>query len=112
MSTPTHNPPGRSSPESQAASYRKAQPYIDAVWQFMAAVALMSWLGNWADRKFGTAPWLLVTGLFLGFATGLWSFVKVIWALDRKAKASQGSSEGKADASSQDGPDGPAKDGT
>jgi F0F1-type ATP synthase assembly protein I len=108
---PTHNPPGdkgpESRPESQIASFRKAQPYVDAVWQFIAAVALMSWLGHWADGRFGTAPWLLVTGVFLGFATGMWSFVKVIWALDRKSTASQVKTQGDR----KDGPGGPAKDG-
>ncbi len=102
MSTPP-KPPERG-PEHAVASIRKAQPYVDAVWQFIAAVAVMTWLGHWADGRFGTTPWLLVTGALLGFAAGLWSFVKVIWALDRKPAPG-----GKTD---DDRPPGPQKDGT
>jgi hypothetical protein len=33
--------------------------------------ALPPLLGYWADGRFGTAPWLSVTGAILGFAVGL-----------------------------------------
>ena len=63
-----------------ATSMRKAQPFIDAAWQFAAAVGLMCWLGFEGDKRFGTKPWLLVAGSLLGFAAGTWSFVKVVMA--------------------------------
>ncbi len=68
-------------------SFREAQPYIDASWQLFASVGLLTAAGYWADKKLGTRPWLLVTGAFLGFAVGLWSFLKVILALDRRRKS-------------------------
>ena len=57
---------------------REAQPYIDAVWQFLASVGVMSWLGWWADGRLGTKPWLLLTGVLLGFAAAIWGFIKVL----------------------------------
>jgi len=63
-----------------AESMRRAQPFIDAAWQFAASVGLMCWLGYLGDERFGTKPWLLVTGSLLGFAAGIWSFVKVVMA--------------------------------
>jgi F0F1-type ATP synthase assembly protein I len=33
--------------------------------------ALPPLLGYWADGRFGTVPWLSVTGAILGFAVGM-----------------------------------------
>jgi F0F1-type ATP synthase assembly protein I len=68
-------------------SFRKAQPYIDASWQFVGAVGLLTLAGWWLDKRFHTQPWLLVAGAALGFVTGMFSMFRVILALDAKAKA-------------------------
>lgn len=83
MSNGTTPEPARG-PHGPARSMREAQPYVDAVWQFIASVALMSWLGFWADGRFGTRPWLLVAGVFLGFASGTWAMVKAVVRSGRK----------------------------
>lgn len=67
-----------------AAAMRKAQPYIDASWQLVASVGLGTALGWWLDRKFDTAPWLLVAGAVLGMAAGLYSFFRIILVLAAK----------------------------
>lgn len=72
------NPQPERGPQGLARSMREAQPYVDAVWQFIASVAVMTWLGYWADGRFDSKPWLLVAGSMLGFAAGTWSFVKVL----------------------------------
>jgi F0F1-type ATP synthase assembly protein I len=36
------------------------------------------WLGHWADGKFGTKPWLLLTGCLLGIVSGFYHFFKVV----------------------------------
>jgi F0F1-type ATP synthase assembly protein I len=33
-------------------------------------------LGYWGDRVWGTRPWLLIAGLFLGITAGLYQFIK------------------------------------
>ena len=70
-----------------ATSMRAAQPFIDAAWQFAASVGLMCWLGYEGDKRFGTKPWLLVGGSLLGFAAGIWSFVKVVMAQQQGPKS-------------------------
>ena len=35
--------------------------------QFAASVGLLAWGGHWLDGRFGTTPWLLIGGAFLGF---------------------------------------------
>ena len=76
-------PPARDGSSGLARSMREAQPYIDAVWQFLASVALMTWLGWWADGRWGTRPWLLVVGALSGFAAGAWAFIKVLMVRSR-----------------------------
>ena len=44
--------------------------------EFIAAVGVFAALGLWADRSFGTSPWLLITGCGIGFTGGLWNMVK------------------------------------
>jgi len=39
--------------------------------EFGAAVVVFTLLGLWADRAFGTRPWLMLVGLVLGFGGGL-----------------------------------------
>jgi F0F1-type ATP synthase assembly protein I len=34
--------------------------------QFVVAILLFLYLGQWLDRRFGTAPWLLLASVFLG----------------------------------------------
>jgi F0F1-type ATP synthase assembly protein I len=40
--------------------------------------------GYWLDGKFGTAPWLLITGTVLGFAAGFLHFFRAV--LPRKER--------------------------
>ena len=34
--------------------------------QFVAAILLFLFLGKWLDSRLGTAPWLLILGVFVG----------------------------------------------
>jgi len=55
---------------------RKSGLAYAAAFSLFAAVVgglIIGWL---LDRWLGTAPWLLVTGLVLGAAAGLYEFVK------------------------------------
>lgn len=35
-------------------------------------------IGNWLDKKYGTSPWLAVTGLILGFVGGLVNLIRIV----------------------------------
>lgn len=37
----------------------------------------MAWGGNWLDEKFGTGPWLLLTGVCVGIMGGGWHAMKM-----------------------------------
>lgn len=38
--------------------------------QYVATLLAFLFAGRWLDGKLGTAPWLLMGGVFLGFALG------------------------------------------
>ncbi|UCC45499.1 MAG: AtpZ/AtpI family protein [Candidatus Zixiibacteriota bacterium] len=58
----------------------------------IAAPALGFLAGSWADRKFGTDPYLLIAGLVIGFAAAgreIASLVKKAQALNEKKDAEE-----------------------
>ena len=51
--------------------------------QFAGALLLFTLGGNWLDGKFGTKPWLLLTGIALGLVGGFISLLKQAQAAGR-----------------------------
>lgn len=44
-------------------------------------------LGHYLDKRWGTHPWLALTGLFLGTVGGFYNLVRIlIWKQRRKEK--------------------------
>ncbi len=67
--------------ESSAANlgeaYRKAAPYMGAASSLVGAVAGMTLLGYWIDRKAGTSkPWFTLGGAIFGMVGGFVSFFR------------------------------------
>ena len=52
--------------------------------QFAATVGVFALAGRWLDGRVGTSPWLLIGGVFAGFALGLYSMTKKLPAFSRK----------------------------
>ena len=52
--------------------------------QLAAAVVGGALLGDWADAKLSTSPWLVVTGISLGFIGGLVNLVRIVGWFSRK----------------------------
>jgi ATP synthase protein I len=46
--------------------------------QFGATLLLFGALGWWLDAKFGTSPWLLITGLFTGAGIAFYALIRAI----------------------------------
>jgi F0F1-type ATP synthase assembly protein I len=51
--------------------------------QFVLSILLFLYLGKWLDGKLGTAPWLLMVGVFVGAGAGFYSFYRRIMAASR-----------------------------
>ena len=67
-----------------AGAERGAAPYLDAAWQMMAAVLLGAALGWLMDRKFGSQPWGVVSGLGLGLGLGFWRLLQTLSRLGKR----------------------------
>ncbi|HSU92678.1 MAG TPA: AtpZ/AtpI family protein [Gemmatimonadaceae bacterium] len=51
--------------------------------QFVVSILLFLYVGKWLDSKLGTAPWLLMLGVFVGAGAGFYSFYRRIMAASR-----------------------------
>lgn len=73
-----------------AAAYRKAAPILDGAWQMVAAVLAGTLGGMWLDGKFGTEPWVLLTGAVLGVGLGLFAFIRAALGTARRPPGDPG----------------------
>jgi F0F1-type ATP synthase assembly protein I len=55
--------------------------------ELAGAVAGLSLIGYWIDRRFGTKPWGILGGVFIGLAGGLYNLVRESLGAAREAKA-------------------------
>jgi len=68
---------------------RKVAPYLNIGGMFAGCMVVGTFLGHWLDGKFGTKPWLLLAGAFLGMASGFYHFFKVVLRMDKRSKDSE-----------------------
>ncbi len=61
--------------DNQEVNRKSGIAYAAAFFLFAAVVAGLG-LGWLLDRRLGTRPWLLVTGLVLGAAAGFYEFIR------------------------------------
>lgn len=57
---------------------RRMGPFLSLGMTFGAAVLLGVGAGYWADKRFGTDPWLTLAGLLIGIALGCYNFFCVV----------------------------------
>lgn len=62
--------------EKDADSFRGSGHMLGVGTSFLAECAVFTALGWWLDSKFGTNPWLLVTGIMLGFGYATWNLLR------------------------------------
>ena len=65
-----------------------ASTYAGLGLQFVVALLLFLFLGQWADEKLGTSPWLMIAGVFLGAGGAFYSIYRRLMAdLEREERA-------------------------
>ena len=52
--------------------------------QFVVTILIFLFIGQWLDRKLGTTPWMLLTGVLLGAALGFWMMLRVAKEAEKK----------------------------
>ena len=48
--------------------------------QFVVALLLFLFLGQWLDRKLGTAPWMMMIGVFVGAGGAFYAMYRKLMA--------------------------------
>jgi F0F1-type ATP synthase assembly protein I len=54
--------------------------------QFVVVILLCLYAGMWLDRKFGTAPWLLIAGVLVGATAGFYSLYRVMTSANARGR--------------------------
>ncbi len=55
--------------------------------QFVVAVLICLFIGMWADKKFGTGPWLLLVGMLTGAGIGFYVMYQAMTAENKRNAA-------------------------
>jgi F0F1-type ATP synthase assembly protein I len=87
---PDAGPTGGQEPDSGPSASEFAGVGI----QFALAILVFLYLGQWLDRKLGTAPWLLIIGVFLGAGLGFYSMYRKLMAAQARADAARNARRG------------------
>ena len=59
--------------------------------QFAISILIFLFVGQWADKKLGTSPWLLIAGVFLGAAAAFYSiYRRLMTDLEKEEQAKRG----------------------
>ena len=59
-------------------------PYLTLGLQLSLTVLVFFFLVKWLDGALGSAPWLMLTGIFIGIVGGMISFLRKAMALGRE----------------------------
>jgi ATP synthase protein I len=68
----------------------------------VVGVAFGGFVGWWLDRYLGTAPWLMVLLLILGFAAGMMNVIRTARRMQAQAEASQMAAQSVPDDADED----------
>lgn len=58
--------------------------------QLAISILLFLYLGQWLDKKLGTDPLMLILGVFIGAALGIYNMYHMLTAAQRKAREEEG----------------------
>jgi F0F1-type ATP synthase assembly protein I len=82
---PTAGPPGG----REATSGPSASEFAGVGLQFAASIIVFLLAGQWLDRRLGTAPWLLIVGVFFGAGGGFYSMYRKLMAAQAREDAAR-----------------------
>jgi F0F1-type ATP synthase assembly protein I len=74
---------------ASSASFTRAATYAGLGFQFVAAILLCLYAGQWIDRKLGTKPLFLILGVFLGAGAAFYSMYQRLMADQKREDESR-----------------------
>ena len=57
--------------------------------QFALSILVFVYVGNWLDRRLGTAPWMLLVAMFLGAGGSFYSMYRKLMAAQAREEAAR-----------------------
>ena len=82
---PASGPPGGKEPDEGTSITQFAGVGL----QFALSILVFVYAGQWLDRKLGTAPWMLMLGVFLGAGASFYSMYRKLTAAQRRDDAAR-----------------------
>jgi len=82
---PASGPPGGTGPDEGTSITQFAGVGL----QFALSILVFVYAGQWLDRKLGTAPWMLMLGVFLGAGASFYSVYRKLTAAQRREDAAR-----------------------
>ena len=73
--------------EGSGKSLGAAGKYAGLGMQFVVSILLFLYVGQWLDRRFGTAPLFLYVGVFTGAGAAFYSMYRMLMADQRREEA-------------------------
>lgn len=86
---PVGTPRGPEDPRHVPEKGTSVGEYAGLGIQFAASIVVFLYLGQWLDRKLGTAPWLLLAGVFLGAGGSFYSMYRRLMAAQAREDAAR-----------------------
>jgi|SRR5215211_3627773 len=82
---PANGPPGGKGAEEGLS----ASQFAGVGLQFALSIIVFLYLGQWLDRKLGTAPWFLIIGVFVGAGGSFYSMYRKLMAANAREDAAR-----------------------
>jgi F0F1-type ATP synthase assembly protein I len=57
--------------------------------QFALSIVVFLYVGQWIDRRLGTAPWFLLIGVFVGAGAGFYSMYRKLMKAQAREDAAR-----------------------
>jgi Putative F0F1-ATPase subunit Ca2+/Mg2+ transporter len=61
--------------------------FAGAGFELAGCILLGLFAGQWVDKRLGTAPWLLILGVFAGAAAGFFNMYRILTTAERRTKS-------------------------
>jgi ATP synthase protein I len=81
--------PGAGGPPGDSEEGASAGQFAGHGLTFVVAMLGGLYLGQWLDAKLGTAPWLLITGVFVGAGASFYSMYSKLMAAQKRDDAAR-----------------------
>lgn len=80
---------GRDAASEKGSRKKGASPavFAGAGFELAGCILLGLFAGQWVDKRLGTAPWLLILGVFAGAAAGFFNMLRILTTAERRARS-------------------------